>query len=72
MDIVNLTSTLLVCGRIEGSLALAAYGRGSPTHTNVVCPILSWRNAALWGIKVRRRPTLLVIPSYDYTCPINL
>ena len=26
VDIINLTSTLLVCGRIEASLALAAYG----------------------------------------------
>ena len=26
VDIVNLDSTLLVCGRIEGSLAVAAYG----------------------------------------------
>lgn len=26
VDIVNLSSTLLVCGRIEASLALAAYG----------------------------------------------
>lgn len=26
VDIVNLTSTLLVCGRVEASLAIAAYG----------------------------------------------